>query len=33
MLRVKSLTAPANAMRLDKKTPCVKSAVCSYNFV
>lgn len=28
MLRVKSVTAPANAMRLDKKTPCVKSAVC-----
>ncbi len=28
MLRVKSVAAPANAMRLDKKTPCVKSAVC-----
>lgn len=26
--RVKELAAPANAMRLDKKTPCVKTASC-----
>jgi L-lactate utilization protein LutB len=28
MLRVKNFAAPANAMRLDKKTPCVKSSEC-----
>lgn len=28
MFRVKNLAAPANAMRLDKKTPCAKTAVC-----
>lgn len=28
MFRVKSLAAPANAMRLDKKTPCAKTAFC-----
>ena len=28
MDRVKDLAAPANAMRLDKKTPCVKTASC-----
>jgi L-lactate utilization protein LutB len=28
MFRVKNLAAPANAMRLDKKTPCVKTAYC-----
>ncbi len=28
MLRIKEYAAPANAMRLDKKTPCVKSGVC-----
>jgi L-lactate utilization protein LutB len=28
MLRVKNFAAPANAMRLDKKTPCVKTSVC-----
>ena len=26
--RIKNYTAPVNAMRLDKKTPCVKSAYC-----
>jgi len=26
--RIKSYAAPVNAMRLDKKTPCVKSAYC-----
>jgi hypothetical protein len=26
--RVKELAAPVNAMRLDKKTPCVKTGVC-----
>jgi L-lactate utilization protein LutB len=26
--RIKSYAAPVNAMRLDKKTPCVKSAFC-----
>lgn len=26
--RIKSLTAPANAMRLKKKTPCVATATC-----
>ena len=28
MLRIKNYAAPVNAMRLDKKTPCVKSACC-----
>jgi len=28
MDRVKDLAAPANAMRLDKKTPCVETASC-----
>ncbi len=28
MLRIKNYVAPANAMRLDKKTPCVKLSVC-----
>ena len=28
MFRVKNLAAPANAMRLDKKTPCVKTSYC-----
>jgi L-lactate utilization protein LutB len=28
MFRVKNLAAPANAMRLDKKTPCVKTSFC-----
>lgn len=28
MVRIKTYAAPANAMRLDKKTPCVKTAVC-----
>jgi L-lactate utilization protein LutB len=28
MFRVKNLAAPANAMRLDKKTPCAKTAFC-----
>lgn len=28
MLRVKNYAAPANAMRLDKKTPCVKTSYC-----
>ncbi len=28
MLRIKNYTAPANAMRLDKKTPCVKTSIC-----
>jgi L-lactate utilization protein LutB len=28
MDRVKDLAAPANAMRLDKKTPCTKTASC-----
>lgn len=28
MLRIKNLAAPANAMRLDKKTPCVKTSIC-----
>jgi L-lactate utilization protein LutB len=28
MERVKDYAAPANAMRLDKKTPCTKSAFC-----
>jgi len=28
MDRVKDIAAPANAMRLDKKTPCVETASC-----
>lgn len=28
MLRIKNYAAPANAMRLDKKTPCVKTGYC-----
>ena len=28
MLRIKNFAAPANAMRLDKKTPCVKTSIC-----
>jgi L-lactate utilization protein LutB len=28
MFRVKNQAAPANAMRLDKKTPCVKTSYC-----
>ncbi|NNF97913.1 MAG: lactate utilization protein [Desulfobacteraceae bacterium] len=28
MQRIKNYTAPVNAMRLDKKTPCVKTARC-----
>jgi len=28
MYRIKNYTAPANAMRLDKKTPCVKTSYC-----
>ncbi|MFW6005690.1 MAG: lactate utilization protein [Desulfonatronovibrionaceae bacterium] len=28
MTRIKEFAAPANAMRLDKKTPCVKTASC-----
>jgi len=28
MFRIKNFTAPANAMRLDKKTPCVKTGEC-----
>ncbi len=28
MWRVKNYTAPTNAMRLDKKTPCIKTAIC-----
>jgi len=28
MLRIKNYAAPANAMRLDKKTPCMKTSVC-----
>lgn len=28
MLRVKNYAAPANAMRLDKKTPCAKTSIC-----
>jgi L-lactate utilization protein LutB len=29
MARIKDFVAPANAMRLDKKTPCAKTAYCS----
>lgn len=28
MFRIKNYAAPVNAMRLDKKTPCVKSSYC-----
>lgn len=28
MLRVKNYAAPANVMRLDKKTPCAKTSIC-----
>lgn len=28
MLRIKNYTAPTNSMRLDKKTPCVKTSCC-----
>jgi L-lactate utilization protein LutB len=28
MFRVKNIAAPSNAMRLDKKTPCVKTSYC-----
>ncbi len=28
MLRIKNYAAPANAMRLDKKNPCVKTSIC-----
>ncbi len=28
MARIKNFAAPANAMRLDKKTPCVKTGFC-----
>ncbi|MDY6970846.1 MAG: lactate utilization protein [Thermodesulfobacteriota bacterium] len=28
MSRIKNYAAPANAMRLDKKTPCIKTATC-----
>ncbi|MCP4669460.1 MAG: lactate utilization protein, partial [Deltaproteobacteria bacterium] len=28
MFRIKNYVAPVNAMRLDKKTPCVKTAMC-----
>ncbi len=28
MLRIKNYAAPANAIRLDKKTPCAKTSVC-----
>jgi len=28
MVRIKEYAAPANAMRLDKKVPCVKTSVC-----
>jgi L-lactate utilization protein LutC len=28
MRRIKGFAAPANAMRLDKKTPCVKTGLC-----
>jgi L-lactate utilization protein LutB len=29
MIRIKAYAAPANAMRLDKKTPCAKTAMCA----
>ncbi len=28
MLRIKNFAAPANAMRLDKKTPCLETSIC-----
>jgi len=28
MFRIKNYAAPINAMRLDKKTPCVKTSCC-----
>lgn len=28
MLRIKNYAAPTNAMRLDKKTPCIKTSYC-----
>ena len=28
MLRIKNYTAPVNTMRLDKKTPCIKTSYC-----
>ncbi|MHC1727762.1 MAG: lactate utilization protein [Syntrophobacteraceae bacterium] len=28
MLRIKNFAAPTNAMRLDKKTPCMKTSIC-----
>ena len=28
MVRIKEYAAPANTMRLDKKTPCVKTSIC-----
>jgi len=28
MLRIKNYAAPANTVRLDKKTPCVKTSYC-----
>jgi hypothetical protein len=28
MFRIKNYAAPVNAMRLDKKTPCVQSSYC-----
>jgi L-lactate utilization protein LutB len=28
MLRIKNYAAPTNAMRLDKKTPCIKTSFC-----
>jgi len=28
MMRVKNYVAPANAMRLNMKTPCVKTSIC-----
>ena len=28
MIRIKNYVAPINAMRLDKKTPCVKTSLC-----
>jgi len=28
MVRIKEYTAPTNAMRLDKKTPCAKTSYC-----
>ena len=29
MIRIKSYAAPVNARRLDKKTPCAKTAICA----